>query len=582
MIPIRVFRFLIPYLREERRMIGLGIGLILLSSILQVSVPRLVGEAIDRLESGHRIDQVWMIALAMIGAMLLRGVTSFWTRQAVIGASRRIETRLRNRLFRHLESLDGAFFSSVHTGDLMSRFTSDVDAIRMVLGPAVMYSVQTTFTLTLAGAMMLSISPALTVYSLIPLALLTVAIRVIGPKVHRESMRAQERLAEISVHAQENFSNARVVRAFVVEEQENERMAKHGEEYYEQNMRIARLRALSGGLLWLFGDLALISLIAFGGHRIILGEIRLGEFAAFQGYQLMLVWPMIALGWVMNLFHRGAASAERLKTVLDATSQVDDRDAVADRTVSSGALAFDRVSFAFGDQAPVLEEIDFDLPPGKTLGVIGPTGSGKSTLLTLIPRLAPAKSGTIRVDEQAIETIPLSALREQISLVNQEPFLFSTSIANNIAFGAPEASDEDVERVAKLVRVHDEIERFPDGYAQRVGERGITLSGGQKQRLALARALLARPKILLLDDVLSAVDADTEAFILRGLRDWTADLTTVIVSHRLSAVRHAHEILVLNEGRIEARGTHEELMKSSRRYAELYRKQTLEDELESL
>jgi ATP-binding cassette subfamily B multidrug efflux pump len=582
LFPIAVYRFLIPYLREERRLLLLGIGLILGSSLLQVSIPRLVGEAIGRLESGEGTDLVPWLALAMVGAMAGRGVTSFLTRRTVIGASRRIEYRLRNRLFRHLEGLDSQYFASMHTGDLMSRFTSDIDAIRMVLGPALMYSVQTTFTLCLAGGMMLSISPALTVYSLVPLALLTVAIRVIGPRVHRESMRAQERLADISVHAQENFSNARVVRAFVVEDREAERMARLGDEYFEQNMVIARLRALSGALLWLFGDLALISLIAFGGTRIIEGEIDLGEFASFQGYQLMLVWPMIALGWVMNLFQRGGASAGRIRDVLDVASRVDDREAVTGREVIRGTVSFDQVSFAYADGPPVLDGISFDLRAGGTLGVIGPTGSGKSSLLTLVPRLAPNSSGTVLIDGERIETFPLERLREQIGLVSQEPFLFSATIAENIAFGAPDADPEEIERVARLVRIHDEIENFPHGYRQRVGERGITLSGGQKQRIALARAILARPRILLLDDVLSAVDADTEAHIIAGLREWTTDLSTIIVSHRLSAVRHADEILVLDRGRVEARGTHASLMGEGGRYARLYRRQTLEAELEDL
>lgn len=579
---IEPFRFLVPFAREERRYLLLGVGLVLATSAFQVLVPKLVGDAVGRLESGIRVDLVPVIALAMVGSAVMRGVTSFWTRQTVIGASRRVEYRLRNHLFRHTEGLDGTFFAAQHTGDLMSRFTSDVDAIRMVLGPALMYSVQTFFTLLLAGGLMFSISPSLTIYSVVPLALLTIAIRILGPKIHRESMAGQERLADVSVHAQENFSNARVVRAFVVEERENERMEQLSEAYYDQNMRIARLRALSGALLWLFGDLALISLVGFGGYQILVGEIGLGEFAAFKGCQLMLIWPMIALGWVMNLYHRGTASASRLARVLDARSAIDEDSAVEGRVVERGRLGFDRVSFTYDGRAPALEDISFELPGGGTLGIVGSTGSGKSTLLQLIPRLAPASSGVIRVDDEPIETFPIEPLRERIGLVSQEPFLFSATIAENIAFAAPDSTREEIESAARLVRIHDEIEGFPRGYGQRVGERGITLSGGQKQRLALARALLARPRILLLDDVLSAVDADTEAFILSQLRDWTEGLTTVIVSHRLSAVRHADEILVLDEGRVVARGSHESLMESHPRYAELYRRQTLEDELEGL
>ncbi|MFQ5653363.1 MAG: ABC transporter ATP-binding protein [Planctomycetota bacterium] len=582
MIPIRAFRFLMPMLRAERRSYVAGVVLILLTSIFLVWIPKLVGEAVTLLEGGAGIDQVKILALAVVGAVLLRGLTAFWMRRVVIGASRRIEFALRNHLFRHLETLDPPFFTGIHTGDLMSRFTSDVDAVRTVIGPGIMYSINTIFTLSLAITVMVLISGRLTLYSLIPLVLLTAVIRLLGPRVHRESMHAQERLAEISVHAQESFSNARVVKAFVREGAEIERMEGLSGRYFDQNMRLARLRGWTNASLWLFADLAVIALLAIGGLEILEGRIHLGDFAAFKGCQLLLIWPMIALGWVMTIFQRGAASASRIAGVLDARPAVDDSRAGDDAAVREGGIAFREVHFEYTPGEPVLRGIDFDLAPGRTLGIVGPTGSGKTSLLNLIPRLFPPTSGRIELDGQPIERIPLARLREQVAFVPQDAFLFSATIANNIAFGAAGASDEAIHEIAELVRIHDEIVAFPRGYRQRVGERGITLSGGQKQRLALARALLARPRILLLDDVLSAVDARTETEILEGLRAWTAHLTTVIVSHRLSAVRHADLILVLDGGGITERGTHDELIARGGAYAELYRRQTLEDELESL
>ncbi|MGB1072212.1 MAG: ABC transporter ATP-binding protein, partial [Planctomycetota bacterium] len=539
--------------------------------------------AIQKLESGIGVDLIGPIALAMVGAVLIRGLTSFWTRETVIASSRRIEKKLRDQLYEHISGLDGSFYSKTHTGDLMSRFTSDIEAVRMVFGPAVMYSVQTAFTLIFALSMMIQIDWQLTLYSLIPLGFLTVAIRVIGPKVHRESMRAQEMLSGISVHSQENFANAPVIKAFVVEDAEVERMQRLSHDYFRQNLRIARLRAISGSAMWLFGDLALVTLLLIGGMRILQGDLGLGDFATFNGCQLLLIWPMIALGWVMNLFHRGAASAERLQAILDAKPLVDDSRATGLTAVQKGSVEFQNVSFRYPEgEVPALENVSFDLPPGGTLGIVGVTASGKSSLLNLIPRLSPATSGLVLIDGKPIEEYPLKVLRDSISMVPQEPFLFSATIAENIAFGVGDASEEQVRAVARLVRIDQEIDKFPNGYEQRVGERGITLSGGQKQRIAIARAILQKPRILLLDDVLSAVDSETETSILEGLKDWTRDLTALIVTHRLSAVTHADEILVLDGGKVIERGTHSELLEKKGKYSELWRKQTIESELEDL
>lgn len=583
MFPFRAFRFLAPLVREQRPIFLVGIVLILLTSLSQVAVPRLVGLAIQKLETGVGLHLITPIAFAMVGAVLIRGLTSFWTRETVIASSRRIEKKLRDQLYEHISSLDGSFYSKTHTGDLMSRFTSDIEAVRMVFGPAVMYSVQTAFTLIFALSMMIQIDWKLTLYSLIPLGFLTVAIRVIGPKVHKESMRAQEMLSGISVHSQENFANAPVIKAFVVEDAEVERMQRLSHDYFRQNLRIAKLRAISGSAMWLFGDLALVTLLLVGGTRILSGELGLGDFATFNGCQLLLIWPMIALGWVMNLFHRGAASAERLQTILDASPLVDNAQARSDINISEGRVSFDKVSFRYLEsERPALEDVSFNLKAGGTLGIVGTTASGKTSLLHLVPRLSPVSSGKILIDGNMLEQYPLGELRAAISMVPQEPFLFSATVAENISFGVDNATHEEIVAVARLVRMDQEIEKFPDGYNQRVGERGITLSGGQKQRLAIARAILQRPRILLLDDVLSAVDSETETAILAGLKDWTRDLTSLIVTHRLSAVTHADEIVVLEDGRIVERGTHQSLLEKKGRYNNLWKKQTIESELEDL
>lgn len=582
MFRVGEFRFLFPYVRQEWKSYAVGSVLILCTSFFLVAVPRLVGEAVQRLESGVRTDLVPALALAMIGAVLLRGLTAFWMRRVMISASRRIEFRFRNHLFRHIERQDARFFTDHHTGDLISRFTSDVDAVRAALGPGIMYSVNTALTLCFALIVMSLVSVKLTLYSLLPLVLLTWIIRLLGPKVHQASMLAQERLADLSTQAQENFSHIKVVKAYVREDTEVERMRDQSDAYFSQNMKMVRLRGWTNALLWLFGDLVVLCLLVLGGMEIIRGEITLGDFAAFKGCQLLLIWPMIALGWVMMLFQRGAASARRLRAVLDAASPVNDAEADSGAAVTRGGIRFDDVSFSYDPGIDVLSQVVFDLPGGQTLGVVGPTGCGKTTLLQLMGRLHPATSGQIEVDGRRIEEYPLAALRDAVGYVPQEAFLFSATIRENISFGVDDATEEQIHEIAELVRIHEEIVSFPDGYSQRVGERGITLSGGQKQRIALARALLKRPHLLLLDDVLSAVDANTETEIIQGLRRWTEDLTTVIVSHRLSAVRHADKIIVLDGARIVQSGTHDELVAQSGYYAELHRKQVLEDELEQL
>ncbi|MGE3164531.1 MAG: ABC transporter ATP-binding protein [Planctomycetota bacterium] len=576
------YRFIWPYLRDEWRAYVGGVFLILTTSFFVNAVPWLVGKAIGCLQSGIRTDLVDEIALAMIGAVLLRGLSAFWMRRTMISASRRIEFRFRNHLFRHIESQDAGFFTNVHTGDLISRFTSDVDAVRSALGPGIMYSINTAFTLAFALAIMFSVSVPLTLYSLVPLAVLTWVIRHLGPKVHQASLLAQERLADLSTLAQENFAHVKLLKSHGREDAEVQRMRTQSDAYFDQSMQMVRLRGWTNAWLWLFGDLVVLFLLVLGGAEIIRGEVSLGDFAAFKGCQLLLVWPMIALGWVMMLFQRGAASAQRLSSLLETQPAVNDAHADPAAVVSRAGLRFEKVTFGYGNARPVLEDIDLEVAPGQTLGIVGPTGCGKTTLLQLIARLQPVTTGRILVDGRPIEQYPLAALRDAVGYVPQEPFLFSATVRENLSFGVDAPTDAQIGEVSEVVRIRDEILGFPDGYEQRVGERGITLSGGQKQRVALARALLKRPRILLLDDVLSAVDAATETEILAGLRRFTSDLTTVIVSHRLSAVRHAAQIVVLRDSHIVERGTHDALLSQGGYYAELYRRQSLEDELERL
>ncbi|HIO65572.1 MAG TPA: ABC transporter ATP-binding protein, partial [Planctomycetes bacterium] len=465
MIPFKAFRFLLPLVVREKAVISFGILLILVTSISQVAVPRLIGMAVERLESGIGIDLVIPVAMAMLGAVLIRGITSFWTRKTVIGSSRRIEKNLRDQMFRHIETLDGSFHAKIHTGDLMSRFNSDVDAVRMIFGPAIMYSVQTIFIMIFSITLMLQIDWQLTLWSLIPLALITLEVRFIGPKIHDRSKIGQEMLADISVHAQENFANAPVVKAFVIEDAEIDRMHRHSHNYFLQSLRIARVRAIATSSFGLFGDLALVTLLLLGGMRIITGDLSLGEFATFNGCQLLLIWPMIALGWVINLFHRGAASAKRLQDILDATPTVDDSRSDPEMTVERGEIRFDQVSFRYPESNDnVLQQISFDLPGGKTLGIVGATASGKSTLLNLIPRLAPTASGGIFIDQIPVEQFSLDALRSSIAMVPQEPFLFSATIADNISFGVDDASMDDIISVSRLVKMDDEINKFPSRY----------------------------------------------------------------------------------------------------------------------
>ena len=592
------FRFLYQLMRPYWRRYGLGILLAPLSTALALSIPRLTGKAVHLLEGIAGQGEASLRPVLYLGAAILavtvgRGFLLFSVRMLIIGASRGFEFDLRNRLFDHLQALDARFFQGSRTGDIMNRLTSDVDAARTLAGPVVMYSVNALLTLTLAIPLMVSVDPLLTVLVMVPLSLLTIAVRRIGPRVHAASRRAQETLSSLSSFAQENFAGVRVVKSYARETGEVAEFAGLADQHLKRTLEAERIYSWMSPIAGSIGEVAVILLLLVGGRMILAGTFTLGRFVEFAGYQTILIWPMISIGWVLNQAHRGTASAVRLREILAARSEVTDP--------ASGSPAEPPAAFAPREACEVevrgldfsyngrevLQGVSLRAARGSTIAVIGRTGSGKSTLLSLIPRLYRVPDGKIFVDGRDVNRIPLRDLRRAIGFVPQESFLFSRTIAENIAFSADgEMDPRDMEaagrRFAALARLDKDIDQFPRGYQEVVGERGVTLSGGQKQRAAIARALMADPRILILDDPLSAVDTHTEEEILQNLREAARGRTVILASHRIAGIRLADHIYVLEEGRIAEEGNHRDLLSRGGLYAELHRRQLLEEELERL
>src|SRR6187455_17267 len=575
-------RRLIQYLTRYRRAFLTGFICVVLATAINTGGPWVLKYAIDDLSQGLTFEKVRLYGALLFALSAVGGVFRFLMRRIIVGASRDFEYDLRNDFFAALQRLHLAYFQHHRTGDLMSRATSDLGAVRMMMGPAVMYTASTVLTFIVGIILMISIDPWLTLVALVPLPFVTVVVKYFGHAIHTKFEKIQEQLSDISAIAQESLAGVRVVRAYGQEAFEIEKFRQANQEYVNRNGALIRLQGFyfpSMGLLMGIGALLVLWL---GSRRVVAGQMTIGELVAFNAYLTMLGWPMIAFGWVSNLLQRGMASWKRLLEVLDAEPLVSDTEANEAIQSIDGAIEFRNLTFSFGD-AVVLHGISFRVPRGTTTAIVGGTGSGKSTLLNLLPRLHEPPAGTVFIDGVDVRHIPLHVLRGAIGFVNQEPFLFSTTLAENIAFGArgDRGQRDRIAEAAAVARLDKDLAQFPQGYETTVGERGITLSGGQKQRVAIARALVVDPKILVLDDALSAVDTHTEEEILDLLSGVMAQRTSIIVSHRVSTVRDADQIVVLHEGRVAERGTHDELIRRDGFYADLYRKQLLEEELKA-
>jgi ATP-binding cassette, subfamily B, multidrug efflux pump len=600
MFPKRL-RPLLPYLQRYRGGYAVGTLCVFLTNGIWILFPLVIGRAADDLHEGVTRHKLFVYAGILVAIAVSKGIFQFLTRWIVIGISRDIEFDLRNDLFEHLESLSYSYYQRHRTGDIMARATNDLNAVRMLLGPAIMYSANTILYTAGALSFMIAISPKLTFYTFLPLPIASIVIQYFGRQIHDRFERIQAMFSDISARAQENFSGARLIRAYVQEDAEIRAFERENQEYIRRSLKLVRLMGMLWPTLELMLGCAVVLVLWLGGREVLMGQstvklvshlgnhpaltttlqlsgsMTVGEFVSFTTYMVQLTWPIIALGWVINIFQRGTASLGRINEIMQEQPEIRDDSAARDRDIE-GEIEFRGLTFAY-EGKEVLHDISLRIPAGNSLAIVGPTGSGKTTLVSLIPRIYDAANGMVLIDGRPLREYSVASLRRSIGFVPQETFLFSDRIRENIALGVDSATKQEIQDAAAAANIAADIESFPEGYETLVGERGITLSGGQKQRTAIARALIRNPRILILDDALSSVDTQTEDKILNHLRDVMQGRTTIFISHRVSTVRNADRIAVLHGGRVVELGTHDELLALNGYYSDLYNKQMLEEEL---